>query len=128
MAPFHHFSDIDTHNFRTFLYLLWTRTWRYAAECSSSPTLPASEVLWTWYVVMSAAMDILLTILGVFHVQVVEWLQPVAGSIHECLIAGFSLSRFVFCLVFNAIFGHELFAVLCGIVWGKMPGTAILSS
>ncbi|TFK48757.1 hypothetical protein OE88DRAFT_501622 [Heliocybe sulcata] len=64
----------------------------------------------------------------IFHTQIVNWLQPLARWMHD-LPAGFLIPIAIFFVIsFPPLFGHEILAVLCGLVWGLGPGFAIVAA
>ncbi|TFK53591.1 hypothetical protein OE88DRAFT_1655788 [Heliocybe sulcata] len=63
----------------------------------------------------------------IFHTQIVIWLQPAASWMYN-LPAGWLIPvAILFVMSFPPLFGHEIVAVLCGVVWGVGPGFGIVA-
>ncbi len=79
-----------------------------------------------------------------YHKQIVEWLTPVTRWMHEYVISGRLVDRanqvdslsfgylipigVLFVISFPPLFGHEIVAVLCGVVWGLWIGFGIVAA
>jgi len=64
----------------------------------------------------------------IFHTQIVTWLTPAAVWLHG-LTAGWLVPiAILFIISFPPLFGHEIVAILCGLVWGLGVGFAIVSA
>jgi len=69
----------------------------------------------------------LIALVAVFNNQIVDFLRPAANWIHD-LPAGWLIPVAVlFIISFPPLFGQEIVAVLCGLVWGLWVGFAIVS-
>ncbi|KAH8094478.1 snare associated Golgi protein-domain-containing protein [Cristinia sonorae] len=83
---------------------------------------------WTWYYVVGVILIVLVTLMTVYHKQIVNWLQPAANWMHD-LPAGWIIPIAIFFVIsFPPLFGHEILAVLCGVVWGLWIGFAITAA
>ncbi|EMD33347.1 hypothetical protein CERSUDRAFT_117966 [Gelatoporia subvermispora B] len=64
----------------------------------------------------------------VFRTQIANWLQPAANSIHK-LPAGWLIPiAIMIILSFPPLFGQEIIAIMCGLVWGLWVGFAIIAA
>ncbi|KAF8260064.1 snare associated Golgi protein-domain-containing protein [Lactarius quietus] len=83
---------------------------------------------WIWYYVLAVILTAITLILTVFHHQIVDKLTPVAKDIKN-LPGGWSIPIVIlFVLSFPPLFGHEIVAILCGVVWGIWVGFAIVAA
>ncbi|KZT64175.1 hypothetical protein DAEQUDRAFT_732966 [Daedalea quercina L-15889] len=81
---------------------------------------------WLWYYVIFFIAMIAAILFTVFHTQIVKWMQPGATKIHD-LPAGWLIPiAILFVISFPPLFGHEIVAILCGLVWGLGVGFAIV--
>ncbi|EJD36440.1 hypothetical protein AURDEDRAFT_74204 [Auricularia subglabra TFB-10046 SS5] len=65
------------------------------------------------------------TMLTIYHKQIVRFLRPAADWMHD-LPFGYLIPVAVFFVIsFPPLFGHEIVAVICGLVWGLGIGFAI---
>ncbi|EJU04591.1 hypothetical protein DACRYDRAFT_62746 [Dacryopinax primogenitus] len=79
-----------------------------------------------WYliVIVLVVSTILMT---VFHTQIVNWMKPAATWMRD-LPAGWLIPvAILFVISFPPLFGHEIVAILCGVVWGLWIGFAIVA-
>ncbi|GJE85607.1 Golgi apparatus membrane protein TVP38 [Phanerochaete sordida] len=83
---------------------------------------------WLWYYVIGALVAVVSVLFTVYHQQIVSWLQPAANWMHN-LPAGWLIPIAIFFVIsFPPLFGHEILAILCGLVWGLWPGFAIVAA
>ncbi|TCD63005.1 Tlg2-vesicle protein [Steccherinum ochraceum] len=83
---------------------------------------------WFWYYVIGIIVTVLFALITIFHEQIVHWLQPAANWMHD-LPAGFLIPIAIFFVIsFPPLFGHEIVAILCGVVWGLWIGFAITAA
>lgn len=83
---------------------------------------------WIWYYLIFAIIITLVTLMSVYHQQIVHWLRPAADWLYK-LPAGWLVPIAVlFVLSFPPLFGQEIVGVLCGVVWGLWVGFAIITA
>ncbi|KAI0314644.1 hypothetical protein OF83DRAFT_1135849 [Amylostereum chailletii] len=83
---------------------------------------------WTWYYVGIILIGILTAVLTIYHQQIVDKLKPAATKI-KGIPAGWVIPiAILFVLSFPPLFGHEIIAILCGVVWGLWIGFAIVAA
>ncbi|KAF9790299.1 snare associated Golgi protein-domain-containing protein [Thelephora terrestris] len=81
---------------------------------------------WLWYYVVLALICIVATLVTLYHQEIVDFLRPAANWMHE-FPAGFVIPiAILFIISFPPLFGHEIVAILCGLVWGLWLGFAIV--
>ncbi|KZT28754.1 hypothetical protein NEOLEDRAFT_1057860 [Neolentinus lepideus HHB14362 ss-1] len=81
-----------------------------------------------WYLILVLLVVVIVILSIIFHSQIVNWLQPFARWMHA-LPAGFLIPIAIFFVIsFPPLFGQEILAVLCGLVWGLGPGFAIVAA
>ncbi|PBK98541.1 hypothetical protein ARMGADRAFT_580197 [Armillaria gallica] len=83
---------------------------------------------WLWYYVALGAIVILTALLLVFHTQIVDWLTPFSQWLHDLKFGWLVPIGILFVLSFPPLFGHEIVAVLCGLVWGLWIGFGIVAA
>ncbi|KAG9076459.1 Tlg2-vesicle protein, partial [Ceratobasidium sp. UAMH 11750] len=78
-----------------------------------------------WYIglIIICALTALMTI---YHKQIVEWLRPAANWMHSFSVGWLIPIVILFIISFPPLFGHEIVAVLCGVIWGLWIGFAIV--
>ncbi|KAI0077787.1 hypothetical protein K474DRAFT_1595263 [Panus rudis PR-1116 ss-1] len=83
---------------------------------------------WLWYYVIGTACLIFVILFTVFHKKIVHWLHPAAVWMHD-LPAGWLIPIAIFFVIsFPPLFGHEILAILCGLVWGLWAGFGITAA
>ncbi|EIW67590.1 hypothetical protein TREMEDRAFT_74454 [Tremella mesenterica DSM 1558] len=83
---------------------------------------------WWFYYLILALISVLVILMSVFHDQIVGWLTPVANWMKN-LPAGWTIPIAVlFVISFPPLFGHEIVAILVGVVWGLWVGFGIVSA
>jgi len=79
---------------------------------------------WILFVVIS----VLVGLMSLYHDQIVAALKPISIKIRD-LPAGFLIPvAILIVLSFPPLFGHEIIALLCGVVWGLWIGFAIVAA
>ncbi|KAG2121598.1 snare associated Golgi protein-domain-containing protein, partial [Suillus clintonianus] len=63
-----------------------------------------------------------------FHTRIVRTLQPAVEQIHDLKFGWFIPIAIFFVISFPPLFGHEVLAILCGLVWGAWVGFAITAA
>ncbi|TVY84639.1 Golgi apparatus membrane protein TVP38 [Lachnellula suecica] len=80
-----------------------------------------------WWI-LTIVITVLTILLTIHHDQVVDALRPASIKIKD-LPAGFLIPIAILILIsFPPLFGHELIALLCGVVWGLWIGFAIVAA
>lgn len=83
---------------------------------------------WLWYYVIAILLAVITALITIFHHQIVEKLTPAAHWI-KSLPGGWSIPiAILFIISFPPLFGHEIIAILCGVVWGLWIGFAIVAA
>ncbi|KAI0648607.1 hypothetical protein C8Q79DRAFT_904658 [Trametes meyenii] len=83
---------------------------------------------WLWYYVAFVVCLAGVILFTVYHKQIVHWLRPAADWMHD-LPYGWTIPIGVlFVISFPPLFGHEIVAILCGLVWGLGPGFGIVAA
>ncbi|KAF7789749.1 hypothetical protein EIP86_000695 [Pleurotus ostreatoroseus] len=83
---------------------------------------------WLWYYVIITIVSVGTILFTVYHKQIVQWIQPTANKVHD-LPAGWLIPiGILFVISFPPLFGHEIIAILCGVVWGLGIGFAIVAA
>ncbi|KAJ2923115.1 hypothetical protein H1R20_g13977, partial [Candolleomyces eurysporus] len=83
---------------------------------------------WLWYYVALVVIIVLTALVSVYHKQIVRGLEPAARWLHDTR-GGFLVPIAVlFVISFPPLFGHEIVAILCGLVWGLWIGFAIVAA
>ncbi|KAI0350431.1 hypothetical protein OH77DRAFT_1413055 [Trametes cingulata] len=83
---------------------------------------------WIWYYVAFTVALVGVILFTVYHKQIVHWLRPAADWMHD-LPYGWTIPIGVlFVISFPPLFGHEIVAILCGLVWGLGPGFGIVAA
>jgi len=84
---------------------------------------------WAWYYVILTMIIVIVVLMTVYHVQIVHWLTPVATWLRDKFTLGWLVPIAVlFVISFPPLFGHEIVAVLCGVVWGLWAGFGIVAA
>ncbi|KAJ7485175.1 hypothetical protein B0H11DRAFT_2018366 [Mycena galericulata] len=81
---------------------------------------------WLTYYIVGTLILVLTALISIFHTQIVHWLTPVTQWMHGLKYGFFVPIGILFVISFPPLFGHEIVAVLCGIVWGLWIGFAIV--
>ncbi|KAJ6510534.1 hypothetical protein C8R45DRAFT_891990 [Mycena sanguinolenta] len=81
---------------------------------------------WTKYYIIVTIILTLTALISFYHHQIVHALTPVTNWMHG-LKYGFLIPiGILFVISFPPLFGHEIVAILCGVVWGLWIGFAIV--
>ncbi|CAE6447452.1 hypothetical protein ACGC1H_002414 [Rhizoctonia solani] len=78
-----------------------------------------------WYIIL-AVISTLTILMTLYHKEIVHWLRPAANWMHEFSVGWLIPIIVLFVISFPPLFGHEIVAVLCGLVWGLWVGFAIV--
>ncbi|BEJ10710.1 hypothetical protein CspHIS471_0101320 [Cutaneotrichosporon sp. HIS471] len=82
---------------------------------------------WYWYIILILC-TVLVILMTVYHDQLVKWLTPAAEWMRD-LPAGWTIPiAIMFVISFPPLFGHEIVAIICGIVWGLWAGFGIVAA
>ncbi|KAI9434359.1 snare associated Golgi protein-domain-containing protein [Lactarius indigo] len=83
---------------------------------------------WLWYYVIAVILTAITLFITVFHHQIVDKLTPMAHKVKN-LPGGWAIPiAILFVISFPPLFGHEIIAILCGVVWGLWIGFAIVAA
>lgn len=77
-----------------------------------------------WYI-LGLLLVVGATLITVYHKQIVKWLRPAADWMHDLKFGYLIPVAIFFVISFPPLFGHEIVAVICGMVWGLGIGFAI---
>ncbi|OBZ72346.1 Golgi apparatus membrane protein TVP38 [Grifola frondosa] len=83
---------------------------------------------WAWYYVAFIIATAILILFTVCHTQIVNWLRPAANWMHDLPFGWLIPIAVLFVISFPPLFGHEIVAILCGLVWGLWIGFAIVAA
>lgn len=70
----------------------------------------------------------LTALMSIYHTQIVHWLTPVANWMHSLKFGWLIPIAILFVISFPPLFGHEIVAIICGLVWGLWIGFAIVAA
>ncbi|KAL5503758.1 hypothetical protein ACEPAH_7829 [Sanghuangporus vaninii] len=83
---------------------------------------------WLWYYVILVIIIIIFALVSIYDRQIVRALQPATQKI-ESLHGGWAIPIAIFFVIsFPPLFGHEILAILVGVVWGLWVGFAITAA
>jgi uncharacterized membrane protein YdjX (TVP38/TMEM64 family) len=104
----------------------WIRTFLYCFACLHYGRLTGfyRKVYYIVFIIV-VAVTALSTI---YHTQIVHWLTPVAKWMHDLRFGYLIPIAILFVISFPPLFGHEIVAVICGLVWGLGVGFAIVAA
>lgn len=71
---------------------------------------------------------VLVSLFVAFHKKIVHALQPAVERIHDLKFGWLIPIAMFFVMSFPPLFGHEILAILCGLVWGAEVGFAITAA
>ncbi|KAK6532102.1 Tlg2-vesicle protein [Orbilia ellipsospora] len=80
-----------------------------------------------WWIILAIILT-LTVLLAVYHEQIVKWLTPVSQKIRSLKWGWVIPILILFIISFPPLFGHEIVAILCGIVYGLWIGFAIVAA
>jgi len=83
---------------------------------------------WLWYYVIAIILIAITALITIFHHQIVDKLTPTAQRV-KSIPGGWAIPIvLLFIISFPPLFGHEIVAILCGVVWGLWIGFAIVAA
>ncbi|KAI0636350.1 hypothetical protein C8Q77DRAFT_1051643 [Trametes polyzona] len=83
---------------------------------------------WLWYYVAFIICLVGVILFTVYHKQIVHWLRPAADWMHDLPFGWTIPIAVLFVISFPPLFGHEIVAILCGLVWGLGVGFGIVAA
>ncbi|KAL9709049.1 hypothetical protein Ac2012v2_007863 [Leucoagaricus gongylophorus] len=83
---------------------------------------------WLWYYVALVVILVLTALMTLYHKQIVDWLTPITRWLHDLSFGWIVPIAILFVISFPPLFGHEIVAVLCGLVWGLWFGFAVVAA
>ncbi|KAJ7115540.1 hypothetical protein C8R43DRAFT_1038743 [Mycena crocata] len=83
---------------------------------------------WLSYYIILTVILVLTALVTIYHETIVDWLTPVTKWLHDLKFGWLVPIGVLFVISFPPLFGHEIVAVLCGLVWGLWIGFAIVSA
>ncbi|PIL26646.1 hypothetical protein GSI_11271 [Ganoderma sinense ZZ0214-1] len=83
---------------------------------------------WIWYYLAFAISLAGIILFTVYHKQIVNWLMPAAHWMHALPFGWTIPIAVLFVISFPPLFGHEIVAIICGLVWGLGPGFGIVAA
>ncbi|KAI0819566.1 snare associated Golgi protein-domain-containing protein [Trametes gibbosa] len=83
---------------------------------------------WLWYYIAFVVCLVGVILFTVYHKQIVNWLKPAADWMHDLPFGWTIPIGVLFVISFPPLFGHEIVAILCGLVWGLWLGFAIVAA
>ncbi|KAF9560438.1 hypothetical protein CPC08DRAFT_690092 [Agrocybe pediades] len=83
---------------------------------------------WLWYYVLLVITLVLVALMTIYHKQIVQWLTPFTKWVHDLKFGWLVPIGILFVISFPPLFGHEIVAVLCGVVWGLWVGFGIVAA
>ncbi|KAJ7038592.1 snare associated Golgi protein-domain-containing protein, partial [Mycena alexandri] len=83
---------------------------------------------WIKYYIILTVIAVLTSLITIFHTQIVDELTPVTKWLHGLKYGYLVPIGVLFVISFPPLFGHEIVAILCGLVWGLWIGFAIVSA
>lgn len=79
------------------------------------------------YYLILAAIIALIALMTIFHERIIDWLEPVSRKVQKIGWGWIIPVAILFILSFPPLFGAEIIAVLCGIVYGVWIGFGIVA-
>ncbi|KAG6895245.1 hypothetical protein C0992_002401 [Termitomyces sp. T32_za158] len=83
---------------------------------------------WLWYYVALVVILVLTALITIYHKQIVFWLTPATKWLHDLKFGWLVPIGILFVISFPPLFGHEIVAILCGLVWGMWVGFGIVAA
>lgn len=83
---------------------------------------------WLWYYVIGFILVVITALVTIYHTQIVKWLTPVTQWLFHLRFGWLVPIGVLFVISFPPLFGHEIVAILCGLVWGLWVGFAIVAA
>ncbi|KAF9650223.1 hypothetical protein BDM02DRAFT_3093452 [Thelephora ganbajun] len=81
---------------------------------------------WFWYYVALVLVCAVTTLVTLYHQKIVNFLRPAADWMHDVPGGSAIPIAVLFIISFPPLFGHEIVAILCGLVWGLWLGFGIV--
>ncbi|KAJ7902814.1 hypothetical protein B0H14DRAFT_1148573 [Mycena olivaceomarginata] len=81
---------------------------------------------WTKYYIILTVIMVITALISIYHHQIVQALTPVTKWLHDLKFGWLVPIGVLFVISFPPLFGHEIVAILCGLVWGLWIGFAIV--
>jgi len=81
---------------------------------------------WFWYYVVLVIIIVITALITVYHTQIVHWLTPATRWLSSLQFGWLVPIAILFVISFPPLFGHEIVAILCGLVWGLWAGFGIV--
>ncbi|TFK38388.1 hypothetical protein BDQ12DRAFT_110733 [Crucibulum laeve] len=83
---------------------------------------------WLWYYVLLVVILVITALVSIYHTQIVTWLTPATQWLHGLKLGWLVPIGILFVISFPPLFGHEIVAILCGLVWGLWIGFGIVAA
>ncbi|KAK7036766.1 hypothetical protein VNI00_011432 [Paramarasmius palmivorus] len=83
---------------------------------------------WIWYYVALVIILVVTALVTIYHEQIVHALTPVTRWLHDHSWGWVVPILVLFVISFPPLFGHEIVAILCGLVWGLWIGFGIVAA
>ncbi|KAF8966148.1 snare associated Golgi protein-domain-containing protein [Flammula alnicola] len=83
---------------------------------------------WIWAYVVLVLILVLTALVTLYHTKIVAWLTPVTKWLHGLKFGWLVPIGVLFVISFPPLFGHEIVAILCGLVWGLWIGFGIVAA
>ncbi|KAG9312603.1 hypothetical protein JVU11DRAFT_7000 [Chiua virens] len=80
------------------------------------------------YYVVAIIIAIVLLLFSLYYSQIVHAIQPAANWMHNVRFGWLIPIAIFFVISFPPLFGHEILAIVCGLVWGVGIGFAITAA
>ncbi|KAJ7119589.1 hypothetical protein C8R44DRAFT_878007 [Mycena epipterygia] len=81
---------------------------------------------WLTYYIILIVILTATALISIYHTQIVDALTPVTKWLHDIKYGWLVPIGVLFVISFPPLFGHEIVAILCGLVWGLWPGFGIV--
>ncbi|CAK5263286.1 unnamed protein product [Mycena citricolor] len=81
---------------------------------------------WIKYYIIGILVGAITALITIFHTQIVHYLIPMTNFLHQQKYGILVPIGVLFVISFPPLFGHEIIAVLCGVVWGLWVGFGIV--
>ncbi|KAJ6491562.1 hypothetical protein DFH09DRAFT_1208066 [Mycena vulgaris] len=81
---------------------------------------------WITYYIIITVILVATALISIYHTKIVDALTPVTKWLHDLKFGWLVPIGVLFVISFPPLFGHEIVAILCGLVWGLWIGFAIV--
>ena len=81
----------------------------------------------TAYYILFVVIIVVVALMTIYHRQIVDWMTPLSKRIREIPAGWLIPVALLFIISFPPLFGHEIVAVLCGVVYGLWIGFGIVA-